>query len=141
MSADLLWELVRPWNCHQIRRTHPVRKSTLDKGSLAGAVSFVDSGLANRKAVAIEADEDGLTIALKNDDEGDFRKPDKMWTNTSTLSGGARKAISKADYKLASYRPAAKDLALRKVSALARAEARRKAGVDHTKVKKGRYCA
>lgn len=138
-SADLLWELVRPWNCHQIKRTHPLRKSTVEKGSLAGGVTSVDSGLANRKAIAIEVDEDGLTIGLKNDDEAEFRKPDKMWTNTSNLSGGARKAIAKADYKLSSYRPAAKALALRKVSALARAEARRKAGYDHTKVKKGRY--
>lgn len=137
MSADLIWQLTRPWNCHHLRRTHPVRKSTLEKGSLAGALTFVDSGLANRKAVDVSVDEGVVAMALKNDKEEDLRKPDKMWAS-SDLTGGARKAIAKADRKLDMYRPAAKIYALRKVSALARAEQRAKAGIDHTKVKTGR---
>lgn len=140
MSADLIWQLTRPWNCHQLRRTHPLRMKTTEKGSLAGSLTFADSGLANRKAVDVAVDDGVVEMALKNDKEEDLRKPDKMWVK-STLRGGARKAISKADHKLDLYRPAAKTYALRKVSALARAELRRKAGINHTKVKKGRTSA
>lgn len=137
MSADLVWELTRPWNCAHVRRTHPVRLLTTEKGSLSGSHTFADSGLANRKAVDISVDEDDVILALKNDKEDDLNKPDKMWA-TSKLSGGARKASGKADAKISEYRPAAKNIALRKVSALTRAEQRAAAGMDHTKVKIGR---
>lgn len=120
-----------------MRRTHPVRKSTMEKGSLSYELTFADSGIANRKAVDVAVDEGVISIALKNSKEEDLRKPDKMWTSVD-LNGGARKSIAKADRKLDMYRPAAKKFALRKVSALARAEQRAKAGVDHTKIKTGR---
>jgi hypothetical protein len=146
MSADLVYQLTGQWNCHQIkrpalivRRTNPKKTFTFVKGSLAGASTFADCGASNAKAVDISADEDGTPVlSLKNDRECDTRKPDKMWAST-TLNGGVRKALAKTDKQLSLYRPAARTLAMRKVSAIARATARMNAGVDHTKVKKGRY--
>jgi Ribosomal L28e protein family len=146
MSADLVYQVTRRWNCHQIkrpalivRRTNPKKVFTTVKGSLGGTSTFADCGASNRKAVDISANEDGTPVlSLKNDRDADMRKPDKMWA-TTTLTGGVRKAIAKTDKALSMYRPAARTLALRKVSALARANARVKSGVDHTKVKKGRH--
>jgi Ribosomal L28e protein family len=138
MSTDLVWELVRPWNCNQIYRSHPVRRFTTEKGSLCGSVKSADSGLAGRRAVHVDADENGVPeLSRKNGREGDLRKPDKMW-KTISLRGGARKAIAKADSALTMYRPAARKHALRKVSLLARAQARANSGVNHKKVKTGR---
>jgi Ribosomal L28e protein family len=138
MSADLVWELVRPWNCHQLYRSHPVRRHTTERGSLLNAIKSADSGLANRRAVHVDADENGIPeLSRKNPRDADFRKPDKMW-KTISLRGGARKAIAKADTALTMYRPAAKKHALRKISLLSRAQARANSGVNHKKVKTGR---
>lgn len=137
MSADLIWELTRAWDCTHVRRTHPVRLLTTEKGALSGAHSFADSGIANGKAVDVSVDDGDVLLALKNDAEADARKPDAMWKECK-LDGGARCALAKADAKVSEYRPAARELAMKKVSAFTRAEQRAKAGVDHTKVKKGR---
>ncbi len=115
-----------------------MRLYTTEIGTLNHTMTFADSGLANRKAVDVRADADGVPeISLKNDSDVDQHKPDKMW-KTVTLNGGARKAMARTDHMLSSYRPAAKEFAVRKVSALARADARAKSGLNHEKVKKGR---
>lgn len=137
MSADLIWELTRPWNCAHMRRTHPVKLLTTEKGSLSGRRTFVDSGYSNAKAVDVAIDDGSVILSFKNDAEADARKPDKLWTS-STLSTGARAALSKTEAKVGAYRPAATEIALKKVSAAVRAEQRSAAGVDHTSVKKGR---
>lgn len=139
MSADLIWQLTRSWNCHRIRRTHPTRVYTMEKGSLTGAVTLADSGIANPRAVDVSPNENGVpTLSRKNQKRRNMRKPDRMWS-TVVLNGGARKALSKASTVISRYRPQVKKAVLRKVSLLSRANARAKVGINHTKVKKGRY--
>lgn len=139
MSADLVWQLTRKCNSHHLRRTHPVRRYTTEKGSICGSVTFSDSGIGHRRAVDVSPDENGVPVlSCKNEKACQARKPDQMWS-TTVLHGGARKAISKADAIVTAYRPASKKLVLRKVSLLSRANARAKAGINHAKIKKGRY--
>ena len=110
----------------------------MEKGTLTNRRKFVDSGLANKRAVHIDVDDNGTPVLmLKNDRDEDMRKPDKMW-RTISLAGGVRKACKKTETALAMYKPAATKLACRKVSATYRAEMRAKKGINHKNVKTGR---
>lgn len=125
MSEALVWQVLCRNNSKGLRRTHPVRLFTTEKGSLHAPRMRKDSGLSRRKAVDVTADEDGIPIlSLKNDREEDLRKPDKMW-RVITLSGGVRKALAKTDKVLSVYNPAMKKPAMRKVSAYYKALARK----------------
>lgn len=125
MSEALVWAIMKK-NCSKgLRRTHPVRLFTTEKGSLKSRRVHCDSGLARKKAVDITVNDDGIpVISLKNDKEEDLRNPDKMW-RVVTLSGGVRKALAKTDSLLSVYSPAMKKPAMRKVSAYYKAIARK----------------
>lgn len=138
MSASLMWQVTRVSTSRTTKRTHPKLALTSEKGSLRNLRKFADSGLCNYRAVDVDADENGVPVlSLKNAKPADARKPDKMWKSI-TLSGGVRKAITKTDRALEMYRPAARKMALRKVSVLYKAQARKNRGITHASVKAGR---
>lgn len=115
-SEALIWAVTKK-NCSKgVRRTHPVRLFTLEKGSLQSRRVQCDSGLARKKVVDVSVNDDGIPVlSLKNDKEDELRNPDKMW-RVITLSGGVRKALAKTDSLLSVYSPAMKKPAMRKVS-------------------------
>lgn len=125
MSEALVWQVLKSRSSKLLRRTHPVRSFTIEKGSLLHARSFSDSGLARVKAVDVSVNDDGIPVlSLKNDKPEHRRKPDKMW-RAITLSGGVRKALARTDKVLTVYQPSAKKDAMRKVSAIYKAAQRK----------------
>lgn len=141
MSSALIWQLTRKSTSRSSKRTQPKVAVTCEKGSLSNIRKSADSGLTTTHAVDVDVDDNGVPVlSLKNTAPEDARKPDKMW-KTTRLNGGVRKALQKTDRALEGYRPAAKKQAMRKVSALYKAEARKNRGVDHTTLKAGRTVA
>lgn len=141
MSAALVWQLTRNSTSRTSKRTHPKVSVTCEKGSLTNLRKSADSGLASTHAVDVDVDDAGVPVlSLKNAAPDDARKPDKMW-KTTRLNGGVRKALQKTDRALEGYRPAAKKLAMRKVSVIYKAEARKNRGVNHASLKTGRTVA
>ncbi|PXF40106.1 hypothetical protein BWQ96_10182 [Gracilariopsis chorda] len=133
MSEALLWQLIRKNNSRTLCSRNPRTARTYEKGSLRNLISKTDSGFCNITVVNVSANEDGLPVlSLKNRKPEARRNPDKMW-RTITLSGGVRKALARTDKLLTSYAPSKKKDALRKVSAIYKAYARKNKGVDHTK--------
>lgn len=134
MSEALVWTILSKSNGKSMRRTHPISKMTAEKGSLTSRRKKVDSGFCRTKAVDITSNDDGIpVISLKNATPEESRNPDKMW-KTVTLSGGVRKALAKTESLLEGYSPSAKKPAMRKVSAIYKAYARKEAGVDHSRL-------
>lgn len=137
-SPALLWQLTRKRSSRAAKRTHPKLAVTFEKGSLTAARRAVDSGLCTERAVDVDADENGVPVlAIKSTKPCAGRKPDKLW-RTTTLSGGVRKALARTERQLATYRPAATKLALRKVSAIYKAQQRKNKGITHASIKTGR---
>lgn len=131
MSDTLLWTLLRKNNNKVSKRTHPVMSTTIEKGSLRNTRTRKDSGYANRRAVDVSTNEDGLPVlSIRNDDDAVSRQPDKMWKST-TLSGGVRRAISKADTALKGYPADQRHAALAKISAIYLAQMRKNRGIGH----------
>lgn len=137
-SSALLWQLTRKTSSRQVKRTLPKATFTWEKGSLTNKRFSADSGISGLRAVDVDVDENGFPVlSLKNSRPADARKPDKMWQSV-TLKGGVRKALAKTERTLANYRPAAKKLALRKVSAIYKAKSRKAKGITHASIKVGR---
>lgn len=125
MSEALLWQVTKKYSSKMIVRHYPKRSFTIEKGSLNHTRKLSDSGICRKKAVDITTDEDDIpVISLKNDKPQFARNPDKMWRST-TLSGGVRKALAKTDALLSVYAPSMKKPAMKKVSALYKALARK----------------
>lgn len=133
MSEALLWQLIRKNNSRTYSSPSPRTVRTYEKGALSNIVSKKQSGFCNVTVVNVSANEDGIPVlSLKNRKPTVRRNPDKMWRNI-TLSGGVRKALARTDKLLTSYAPSKKKDAMRKVSAIYKALARKNKGVDHTK--------
>lgn len=125
MSEELVWQILKKRNGKTLRRTHPVRTFTTEKGTLENKRTLRDSGLARAKAVDVTANEDGIPVlSLKNDKPEDARCPDKMW-RVVILDGGVRKALAKTDQLLSAYHPAMKKPAMKKVNAIYKAAQRK----------------
>lgn len=132
MSDAVVWRVLLKNNSKALKRTHPVTRTTLEKGSLRNTRHEKDSGYACTSAVDVSANDDGIpVISFRNRNPSAQRHPDKMW-RAVTLNGGVRKAISKAGNMLSSYKPAVRKAALAKVSAVYHAHVRKNHGVDHT---------
>lgn len=134
MSDALVWTLLRKNNSKASKRTHPLTRTTIEKGSLRNNRARKDSGYANRRAVDVSVNEDGLPVlSIRNEDAAVSRAPDKMW-NSITLSGGVRRAISKADNVLKEYPAETRHAALAKVSAIYLAQMRKNRGIGHATI-------
>lgn len=132
MSDSLLWTLLRRNNSKVQKRTHPVTVMTIEKGSLRNKRSRKDSGYANRRAVDVSANDEGIPVlSLKDDSASVANKPDRLWKPV-LLSGGVRKAISKADNLLRDYPDNTRHAALAKVSAIYLAQNRKNRGIDRS---------
>lgn len=132
MSDALVWRILLKSNSKALKRTHPVTRSTLEKGSLRNTRHEKDSGFSCTSAVDVSANDDGIpVISFRNRNPAAQRHPDKMW-RAVTLNGGVRKALSKAGRMLSPYKPAVRHAALGKVSALYHAHVRKNRGIDHT---------
>lgn len=131
MSDDLIWQVVKRNNSKAVKRTHPFSKMTIEKGTLRNQRIPCDSGFARSKAIDVTANDEGIPVlSIKNTDPADARKPDKMW-RAVTLSGGVRKAVSHTEKLLEHYPVGVKKTALRKVSAIYKAQSRMSKGYDH----------
>lgn len=132
MSDALVWTLLRKNNNKVSKRTHPVTRTTIEKGSLRNVRTRKDSGYANRRAVDVSTNDDGVPVlSVRNNDDAFSRKPDKMW-NSITLNGGVRRAISKADTVLKGYPDETRHAALAKISAIYLAQMRKNRGIGHS---------
>ncbi|CAN8066069.1 unnamed protein product [Agarophyton chilense] len=133
MSEALLWQIIRKNNSKTVTSPTPRTVRVYEKGSLRSLYTKSDSGFCRIAAVDVSPNEDGIPVlSLKNRKAEARRNPDKMW-HSITLTGGVRKALARTDKLLSSYAPNKKKVALRKVSAIYKALARKNNGVDHTK--------
>lgn len=128
MSEELVWQILKKRNGKTLRRTHPVRTFTTEKGTLENKRVMRDSGLARTKAVDVTSNEDGIPVlSLKNNNPKHARCPDKMW-RVVTLNGGVRKALAKTDELLSAYHPGMKKPAMKKVNAIYKAAQKKNKG-------------
>merc|ERR1739848_207601 len=99
MSADICWSIVRKNSCFLVKSHTQGITLTREANNLTARNAFNHNGFVNKKAVGVEAGEDGkgLVLTMKNKKGGNM---------TTKVSGGSRRAIKVIKNALgsASYR-------------------------------------
>eukprot|EP01023_Acetabularia_acetabulum_P032943 TRINITY_DN3079_c0_g1_i1.p1 TRINITY_DN3079_c0_g1~~TRINITY_DN3079_c0_g1_i1.p1 ORF type:complete len:166 (+),score=23.54 TRINITY_DN3079_c0_g1_i1:120-617(+) len=125
VSRELLWEVVSKHNSFLRSNLNKVRFSS-EKGNLYNKHSLSASGLANYKTVDIQDGGDCVEITLDSQKPGAKVQPSKM-KNKYIIKKSARRGLAGLKKRISHYRPDLADSAVRRMSAIIRAQRKIKA--------------